>query len=77
MNEPILVQPEAQQKKKHSFIPKIFKQGTISSTAIQKPISKLDNKKDKKNEIFVDIFEKLTVSKIFPKNRRSYSTQTA
>lgn len=62
MNEPILVQAEAQPKKKVSFIPKIFKQSTISSTAIQKPISKLDNKKDKKNEIFVDIFEKLTVS---------------
>lgn len=65
VNEPILVQPEVKEKKKHSFIPKIFKQGTISSTAIQKPISKLDNKKDKKNEIFVDIFEKLTVSKIY------------
>ena len=62
VNEPIVVQAETVAKKKTSWVPKIFKQSTISSTAIQKPISKLDNKKDKKNEIFVDIFEKLTVS---------------
>lgn len=54
--------PEQTIKKKTSWVPKIFKASTVSSTAIQKPISKLDNKKDKKNEIFVDIFEKLTVS---------------
>ena len=35
VNEPILVQPETQkEKKKKSFIPKIFKQSTVSSTAI-------------------------------------------
>ena len=62
VNEPILVAPEQVVKKKTTWIPKIFKASTVSSTAIQKPISKLDNKKDKKNEIFVDIFEKLTVS---------------
>lgn len=33
----------------------------MASTAIQKPISKIDNKKNKSNEIFVDIFEKLTI----------------
>lgn len=64
VNEPILVAPEQVVKKKTTWIPKIFKASTVSSTAIQKPISKLDNKKDKKNEIFVDIFEKLTVSEI-------------
>ena len=61
VNEPIVVQPETTVKPKRTWVPKIFKQSTISSTAIQKPISNLDNKKDKKNEIFVDIFEKLTV----------------
>ena len=44
------------------FIPKIFKSTTISSLAITKPMGQLDNKKNKNNEIFVDIFEKLTVS---------------
>lgn len=61
VSEPIVVQPESTVKPKRTWVPKIFKQSTISSTAIQKPISNLDNKKDKKNEIFVDIFEKLTV----------------
>lgn len=42
------------------FIPKIFKSTTISSLAITKPMGQLDNKKNKNNEIFVDIFEKLT-----------------
>ena len=48
---------------KSSWKPKIFKSSTVASTAIQKPISSLDSKKKKKqsNEIFVDIFEKLTV----------------
>lgn len=51
-------------KKKSSWKPKFFKSSTVASTAIQKPISKIDGKKRKnqKNEIFVDIFEKLTVS---------------
>jgi len=65
VNEPIILKTPADEKKKikkSSFVPKIFKSSTVSSTAIQKPISRLDNKKDKKNEIFVDIFEKLTVS---------------
>jgi len=56
----------AQTKKvqKSSWKPKIFKSSTVASTAIQKPIGALDSKKSKKkqsNEIFVDIFEKLTV----------------
>jgi AP-4 complex subunit mu-1 len=42
------------------FIPKIFKPNTVSSLAITKPMGQLDNKKNKNNEIFVDIFEKLT-----------------
>jgi len=42
------------------FIPKIFKSSTISSLAITKPMGQLDSKKNKNNEIFVDIFEKLT-----------------
>ena len=52
--------------KKKSWKPKFFKSSTVASTAIQKPISKIDtsskSKKKQKNEIFVDIFEKLTVS---------------
>lgn len=39
VNEPVLVQTEAPAKKKMSFIPKIFKASSISSTAIQKPIT--------------------------------------
>jgi len=63
VNEPVLVQPKTQAGKKpaSSWRPKFFKSSTIASTAIQKPISKLDNKKNKSNEIFVDIFEKLTI----------------
>ena len=62
VNEPVLIQ-QTKQKKASSWKPKIFKSSTVASTAIQKPISKLDTKKNKKqsNEIFVDIFEKLTV----------------
>lgn len=68
VNEPIIVTetkiPGSKDgKKKSSWKPKFFKSSTVASTAIQKPISKLDGKKRKnqKNEIFVDIFEKLTV----------------
>jgi len=39
----------------------MFSNNTIASTAIQRPMSKLTDKKNMKNEIFVDIFEKLTV----------------
>lgn len=63
VNEPVLIQPKQQQAKKtSSWKPKFLKSSTVASTAIQKPISKLDDKKQKQNEIFVDIFEKLTVS---------------
>ena len=63
VNEPVLVQPKTQAGKKpaSSWRPKFFKSSTVASTAIQKPISKLDAKKTKTNEIFVDIFEKLTI----------------
>ena len=62
VNEPVLIQPKTQAKKPvSSWRPKIFKSSTVASTAIQKPISKLDAKKTKTNEIFVDIFEKLTI----------------
>ena len=63
VNEPVLLQPKAAAKKT-GWRPKIFKSSTVASTAIQKPIQKLDAKKTKTNEIFVDIFEKLTVSKM-------------
>ena len=61
VNEPVMLQPKTAAKKT-GWRPKIFKSSTVASTAIQKPIQKLDAKKTKTNEIFVDIFEKLTVS---------------
>ena len=74
VNEPIIVQETKIDKKdkKKSWKPKFFKSSTVASTAIQKPISKIDtsskSKKKQKNEIFVDIFEKLTVSNIHDKD---------
>lgn len=44
----------------NTFTNKIFNSNTISSTAVVKPISVKDEK-NKKNEIFVDIFEKINV----------------
>jgi len=65
VNEPVMIQAKGQVKKPaSSWRPKFFKSSTVASTAIQKPISNLDAKKTKTNEIFVDIFEKLTVSGI-------------
>lgn len=68
VNEPIIVQEKNHdKKKKSSWKPKFFKSSTVASTAIQKSVAtKTDGKKRKsqKNEIFVDIFEKLTVSKL-------------
>lgn len=65
VNEPVLVtdnkKSKTPQPKKSTWKPSFFKSSTVSSTAITKPIQKLDHKKSKKNEIFVDIFEKLTV----------------
>ena len=58
VNEPILVQQKQQQS---TFKPSIFSSNTIPSTAIQRPMSQITDKKNIKNEIFVDIFEKLTV----------------
>jgi len=66
VNEPVLIATKNPAKKTtSSWRPKIFKSSTVASTAIQKPISNLDAKKTKTNEIFVDIFEKLTVSANF------------
>ena len=63
VNEPVLIATKNPAKKTtSSWRPKFFKSSTVASTAIQKPISNLDAKKTKTNEIFVDIFEKLTVS---------------
>ena len=61
INEPILIQ-QKQPGKTSSFTPSIFSSNTISSTAIQRPLSQITDKKNMKNEIFVDIFEKLSVS---------------
>jgi AP-4 complex subunit mu-1 len=60
INEPILVQQKVPTKTS-SFTPAIFSSNTISSTAIQRPLSQITDKKNMKNEIFVDIFEKLSV----------------
>ena len=62
INEPILIQ---QKQQKQTFTPSIFSSNTISSTAIQRPLSQITDKKNMKNEIFVDIFEKLSVSVLF------------
>ena len=48
VNEPIVVQESTkpgEKKKKTSWKPKFFKSSTVASTAIQKPIQKLDSKK--------------------------------
>ena len=65
VNEALLIQTKAQAKATSTskWKPKIFSSKTVSSLAITKPMQKLDAKKNKANEIFVDIFEKLTVSK--------------
>lgn len=66
VNEAVIVQSKDAKKgvvpKTSTWKPSFLKSSTVSSTAIQKPISNLDAKKTKQNEIFVDIFEKLTVS---------------
>ena len=67
VNEPVMLQPKTAAKKT-GWRPKFFKSSTVASTAIQKPIQKLDAKKTKTNEIFVDIFEKLTVSTMMANN---------
>ena len=81
VNEPVLILAKNAKKPASSWKPKFFRSSTVASTAIQKPISKLDAKKTKTNEIFVDIFEKLTVSAtnfklIFVVDCRSYSMLT-
>lgn len=44
-----------------SFKPNFFPSNTISSIAVQRPVNIKDEKKNKKNEIFVDILEKISV----------------
>jgi AP-4 complex subunit mu-1 len=56
VNEPVAVESA----KALPFRPSIFTQNTISSVAVQRPIQ-TKAKENKKNEIFVDIFEKITV----------------
>ena len=58
VNEPILIQ---QKQTSSNFRPTLFSSNTIPSTAIQRPLSQITDKKNMKNEIFVDIFEKLSV----------------
>ena len=58
INEPILIQAKQTQS---NFKPSIFSSNTVASTAIQRPLSQITDKKNMKNEIFVDIFEKLSV----------------
>jgi AP-4 complex subunit mu-1 len=41
--------------------PSIFNKNTTSGDSIKKPISQVTDSKNKKNEIFVDIIEKITV----------------
>lgn len=59
INEPIMIQTKQAQS---NFKPSIFSSNTVASTAIQRPLSQITDKKNMKNEIFVDIFEKLSVS---------------
>jgi AP-4 complex subunit mu-1 len=59
VNEPVLIQNKPTTGS--NFRPTIFSSNTIASTAIQRPMSQITDKKNMKNEIFVDIFEKLTV----------------
>ena len=58
INEPIMIQTKQAQS---NFKPSIFSSNTVASTAIQRPLSQITDKKNMKNEIFVDIFEKLSV----------------
>lgn len=58
INEPIMIQAKQAQS---NFKPSIFSSNTVASTAIQRPLSQITDKKNMKNEIFVDIFEKLSV----------------
>lgn len=84
VNEPLSVEVKGVGKSKSqpslpkkTWKPSFMKSSTVSSTAIQKPISALDKQRKSKNEIFVDIFEKLTVSYLKLIFCRSCSTQTA
>lgn len=63
VNEAVHMVPEKGQpsKQNQGFKPSIFSSNTAPSSAITRPVSKITDKKNMKNEIFVDIFEKLTV----------------
>ena len=52
--EPVLIQNKIS-------VPSIFNKNTTSGDSIKKPISQVTDSKNKKNEIFVDIIEKITV----------------
>ena len=58
INEPIVVA-----KAPSSYKPSLFSKNTVSSTAVTRPVSSAlsTKKKSKKEEIFVDIFDKITV----------------
>jgi AP-4 complex subunit mu-1 len=47
-----------------TIVPSIFNRNTTSGDSIKKPISQVTDSKTKKNEIFVDIIEKVTVLSI-------------
>lgn len=75
VNEPIMIQTVDKSKTKEKVISKwnIFTKATAPSTAVARPMTNLSNlgnfkgdkpktkQKSEKNEIFVDIFEKLSV----------------
>jgi len=60
VNEPVAI-VSSNNGSLSSFKPNIFTSNTISSIAVQRPVNLKDEKKNKKNEIFVDIFEKISV----------------
>jgi hypothetical protein len=63
VNEPVAIQNPATQLSQtiSSFKPRFFSTNTISSQAAQRSVFQKDDQKNKKNEIFVDVFEKISV----------------
>lgn len=61
VNEPVAIVQTATNAMSN-FKPNFFSQQTISSIAVQRPVGLNNEKKNKKNEIFVDIFEKISVT---------------
>lgn len=76
VSDPVIIQPPEDKKIKNTVSKwNIFKKSTAPSTAVSRPVSNIMNatgeektakekkrNKNDKNEIFVDIFEKLSVS---------------